>query len=92
MLFNKLLILLFVCFLLDKFYDLVISNAGAKLLLQYLSELESHPDHNKGPDPSTFTHVLRPTPFIDPNHTTYQTTNPLLGNELSQGIPPYSYY
>ncbi len=29
----------------------------------------SHPGHNKGPDPRSAL-VLRPIPFIDPNHTT----------------------
>ncbi len=31
-------------------------------------ELDSHPDHNKGPDPRSAL-VLRPIPFIDSNHT-----------------------
>ena len=32
-------------------------------------ELDSHPDYNKGPEPDSAL-VLRPIPFVDPNHTT----------------------
>ncbi len=33
-------------------------------------ELDSHPDHNKGPEPVHLAHILRSIPFIDPNYTT----------------------
>ena len=39
-------------------------------------EIDSHPDHNNGPDPHTLCKslaqgvTLRPIPFIDPSHTT----------------------
>ena len=35
-------------------------------------ELDSHPDHYKGPDTRTLHMCKDPIPFIDPNHTTKQ--------------------
>ncbi len=43
-------------------------------------ELDSHPDNNKGPDPRTLRQSSDPSPFINPNYTTYQTTNPLIAH------------
>ncbi len=45
-------------------------------------ELDSHPDHEKGPDPHTLYKFLRHIPFKDPNNTTLQATNPLIERPL----------
>ncbi len=44
-------------------------------------ELVNYPDHNKGPDPRTFS--MSQDLFIDPNHTTDHTTNQLITRPLS---------
>ena len=50
-------------------------------------ELDSHPDHNKGPDQRTM-RSSKEHP-IDPSHTTYHTTNRLIARIMS-GSPNYA--
>ena len=49
-----------------------------------VNELDSHPDHNKGPHPRTLCHSPKTHPLhIDPSHTVEQTINPLISQHLS---------